>query len=149
MIIKSRTRSKYGLLEYYNVEQPKAASKVKSRLEKLEQVDLNSHCAVYFPEQYNSMFHVVNESGSSGSKHYGNELNKRGRKKGVPDWVILYPSGDYCGMIVELKREYTKDGRPTQDEIDFIKRHESLGYFCVVAYGYKAAIEAIKDYLTA
>ena len=140
--------NKHGLLEYFNADQPKTTSKQKSRLEKYEQKDLNFHCRECFPEHYDSMFHVINESGRSGSAQYGAELNARGRKSGVPDWHVMVPSGDCHGLYIELKREFKKDGRPSKSEINFMLRQQSLGYKCVIAYGFRAAIEAIKDYLT-
>ena len=144
----TKTRNKKGLLEYYLADQPKTTSKQKSRLEKYEQKDLNFHCKHQFPEHYDSCFHIINESGKSGSAQYGAELNARGRKSGVPDWFVMVPIGKHHGLIVELKREYKKDGRPTPAEISFMQRQESLGYKCIIAYGFRAALIAINDYLT-
>ncbi len=146
-ITKTRTRAKHGLLEYFQEGQPKTTSKLKSRLEKYEQKDLNFHCRYLYPASYDSMFHVVNESGRGGSAQYGAELNARGRKSGVPDWIMLVPKNSYHGLLIELKRDFIKDGKPTANEINFLKHHEQLGYKVVIAYGYKAALEAIKDYL--
>jgi hypothetical protein len=92
------------------------------------------------------MFHVVNESGGKSSKQYGDMLNRQGRKKGVPDWHVMIPRNDYHGLYVELKQAST--GSLSKEQKDFLLHQQSLGYKCVVAYGFRAALEAIKDYLS-
>lgn len=124
----------------------KPAEKQVNRHEKYEQQDLNSHCALLWPVEYESMFHVVNESGGKSSKQYGDMLNRQGRKKGVPDWFVMIPRGKYHGLIVELKCCHS--GSISAEQRKFILNQESLGYKCVVAYGFRAALEAIKDYLS-
>ena len=121
----------------------KPAANQPKRLESLEQQDLNSHCALLWPDEYQSMFHVVNEV--KASKHYGGILNRRGRKKGVPDWHVAIPTNDYHGLYVELKQSHA--GSLKAEQKTFLLQQQSLGYKCVVAYGFRAALEAIKDYL--
>lgn len=133
IISKNRT----GITTY------KSATKQPKRLESLEQQDLNSHCALLWPAEYQSMFHVVNEV--KASKHYGGILNRRSRKKGVPDWHVAVPIGVYHGLYVELKQAHA--GSLKAEQKTFLLRQQSLGYKCVVAYGFRAALEAIKDYL--
>ena len=134
--------NKHGITICRLADRPK-----KSRSENCEQVDLNSHCSVLFHEFYTSMWHTVNESGAKGSAHYGGELNKRGRKKGVADWIVSVPSNGYHGLFVELKRE-GKDASPiSKEQREFLLRQQELGYKCVVAYGSKAALKIITEYL--
>ena len=134
--------NRHGITICRLAERPK-----KSRSENCEQVDLNSHCSVLFPECYTSMWHTVNESGAEGSAHYGSELNKRGRKKGVADWIVSVPSNGYHGLFVELKKE-GKDASPiSKEQREFLLRQQALGYKCVVAYGLKAALKIITEYL--
>jgi len=121
----------------------KPADKQVNRLEKYEQQDLNSHCALLWPAEYESMFHVVNEGKASGN--YNSILNRQGRKKGVSDWHVMIPTNDYPGLYIELKRCHY--GSLLKEQKAFLLRQQSLGYKCVVAHGFRAALEAIKDYL--
>ncbi len=144
MIIKKRNRS--GILEYYKSEQPKRDSKIKSRLEKFEQIDLNSHCEIKWHNAYDMMWHTVNESGANGSSHYGSQLNKMGRKTGVPDWLVMVPAHGNHGLYVEVKREYKKDSSTSKQQKDFLLRAESLGYKAAIGYGFECCLEIISDY---
>lgn len=137
-----KTTNKAGFIVYRPEKLP--CSK-KCRSEKLEQIDLNSFCLKMWPVESESMFHIINESGGSGSSYYGEELNKQGRKKGVPDWPVMVPRGGYHGLFVEIKRE--NGGSISKEQKAFFTRHLALGYQCIFAYGYKAALVAIKEYL--
>lgn len=137
--IKTLT-NRAGILCYKPVE------KQVDRHEKYEQQDLNSHCEKLWPVEYESMWHTINESGGKSSKQYGAMLNKQGRKKGVADWCVMIPVGNYHGMYLELKRCHS--GSISKEQKAFIKRQSELGYFCCVAYGFRAALKAIDDYLT-
>lgn len=136
-----------GIMEYYYSNQPTSKSKSKCPPEKIEQINLNSFCLVNWPIESLMMFHVVNESGGTGSAQYGAQLKKMGRKKGVPDWLVMIPKGEYHGLFVELKRQFKKSSSISGEQKAFLLKAQSLGYKCVVAYGYKCAIEAIQDYL--
>ena len=131
------SKNRAGIITY------KPAEKQPKRLEALEQQDLNSHCELLWPEEYESMFHVINEIRAN--KHFGDLLNRRGRKKGIPDWHVAIPVGAYHGLYVELKQAHA--GTLKAEQKAFLIRQQELGYKCVVAYGFRAALEAIKDYL--
>ena len=133
------TTNRAGLTIY------KPATKQVDRLEKFEQIDLNKHCAKLWPAEYQSMWHTINESGGSGSPIYGEMLNSMGRKKGVADWLVMIPSGEYHGLFIELKRCHS--GTISKEQKAFMIRQVSLGYRCVVAHGFRAALKAIEDYL--
>lgn len=143
IIVQTR---KDGLTEYIDDDANK--SKLKSRKEHLEQIGLNNFCAKLFPEHYDSMYHVVNESGGRGSAFYGAKLNEMGRKSGVTDWHVAVPSHGYHGLYIELKRTRRRDSTVSKDQVKFMLRQQELGYKCVFAFGYKCALQAIKDYLT-
>lgn len=138
-------RNKSGLLCYW--DDVANASPRKSRLEKVEQKDLNAFCTKRWPEESLMMYHVVNESGASGDARYGAELNQMGRKKGVPDWPVMIPSNGYHGLYIELKRSRKKDSSITKESKSFAATAEKYGYKVVYAYGYCAALQAISDYL--
>ena len=142
MIISKRNRS--GILCYW--DDVLNASKVKSPKETLEQKQLNSHCNIIYPDLSHMMFHVINESGGSGSAQYGAMLNMMGRKKGVPDWLVMVPANGKHGLYVELKRSRKQDSSISKESKAFLLQAESLGYTCIVAYGYVAALKSISDY---
>ena len=139
--MKTKTlTNRAGILCYKPVENQ------VNRYECYEQIDLNTHCAKTWPIEYEFMWHTINESGGQSSKQYGEQLNRQGRKKGVADWCVMIPIGKYHGMYLELKRCHS--GSITKEQKAFIKRQSELGYFCCVAYGFRAALKAIDDYLT-
>lgn len=131
-----------GITCYRLIDRP-----AKSRKEELEQIDLNFHCQREFSEHYDSMWHTVNESGAYGSKLYGDKLNRMGRKSGVCDWIVAVPAGEYHGLFIELKKVGKDASGVRKAQKYFIERQSNLGYKCVVAYGYKSAMQAIRDYL--
>jgi len=143
MIIKKRNRS--GILCYW--DDVLNASNMKSRKEKCEQIDLNSACSVRFPEEYSMMFHVVNEGGTGGAQ-YGADLKKYGRKKGVSDWITMVPSCGSHGLVLELKRSRKADSEIKPEQKTFLLNCQARGYISIVAYGYQAALEAIRDYFS-
>ena len=142
MIIKKRNN--HGLMCYW--DDVANASKIKSRLEKCEQQDLNMFCAKRWPDLEKMMFHVVNEGGTGGGQ-YGADLKKYGRKKGVPDWLVMIPVGGKHGLYVELKRSRKQDSSISKESREFLLLAESLGYICVIAYGFRPALAAIEEYL--
>jgi hypothetical protein len=68
-----------------------------------------------------------------------------GRLAGVTDLIMLEPRGNYCGMLLEMKRE--KGGRLSKEQIAFIERHRRRGYFVRVAAGREQGIIALQEYL--
>lgn len=143
MIKSARNRS--GLLCYW--DDVLNAKKVKSPLEKVEQKQLNAKASFLWPDIEKMFFHVVNESGNSGDQRYGAELNRMGRKKGVPDWLVMVPKKGFYGLYIELKRSRKEDSSISKESREFLLQAESLGYKCAVAYGYLSAIEIMREYL--
>ncbi len=142
MIIKKRNRA--GILCYW--DDSLNAIKVKSRKEKLEQIDLNNACKAKYPLDYSMMWHTVNEG--ERVSYYGAMLNNRGKKKGIPDWIVLISMHGYSSLLIELKRSRKKDSEIPVEERDFILNAEKFDSCVVVAYGYLAALEAIGDYFS-
>lgn len=74
-----------------------------------------------------------------------------------PKWIEIEQEGlyktkhiKYCGLYIELKiekRRMQKKGGCSQDQIDFIKYVDSVGYKAVVCYGWQEAVAAIEEYL--
>jgi hypothetical protein len=141
MIVNARNKA--GVMCYWDDQAN--ASKVKSRLEKCEQVDLNHFCAKLYPDEYEMMWHTVGEG--KRDAFYGAMLKRRGKKDGVPDWLVMIPTNGKPGMFLELKRSRKADSSIPKEEREFLLTAEKWGYTCIVAYGYLPALEAIKKYL--
>ena len=140
-MIKSE-RNKSGVLCYW--DETLNASKTKSPLEHIEQINLVAHCRKLWPKEFNLMLHVPNESNVP--VQYRNKLSKCGLLPGASDWLILYPSNGKPYMALELKRSRKRDSSISQDQVDFLLNAEHVGAFACVAYGYKAALHAIELY---
>jgi len=71
------------------------------------------------------------------------KMKKMGKRKGVPDLFIPYPSGRYHGMYIEMK--YGKN-KATNEQMEWLQRLSKLGYYCVICYSAKQAITAFEKY---
>lgn len=90
-------------------------------------------------------------------KAVANQLRAEGVKSGVPDIWLPIRRGEWCGLVVELKRIKTarsitmkaKSAGIVSDAqtewLDFLK---SQGYGTAVCYGWIAARDMIISYLT-
>tara|TARA_R110000782_G_C14758109_1_gene407856 strand:- start:848 stop:1276 length:429 start_codon:yes stop_codon:yes gene_type:complete len=141
-MIKSQ-RNKNNILCYW--DEVLNASKVKSPLEHIEQINLVAHCRQRWPEEFNLMLHVPNESNVP--VQYRNKLSKCGLLPGASDWLILWPSNGKPYMVLELKRSRKRDSSVSKDQVDFLLNAEYVGAFACVAYGYKVALKSIEEYL--
>jgi hypothetical protein len=74
----------------------------------------------------------------------GITLKRMGVKKGVADFFLALPSGDYHGLWIELK---VGKGKLSPEQISFLNRKTERGYLAVAVWGFDAAIEIIKNYL--
>lgn len=72
------------------------------------------------------------------------KAKKSGSKRGVPDIVLPYPSGNYHGLYVELKVD---KNRATKEQKEYVEYLNSVGYRAEVVYGSNNAIRLIKGYL--
>lgn len=142
MIIKKINKS--GVLCYW--DEYLNASKIKSTFEHVEQINLVAHCRQIYPEQFKLMLHVPNESDVP--VQYRAKLNKCGILKGASDWLILVPANLRSYMVLELKRSRKRDSSISKDQVKFLLDAQSVGAFSCVAYGYKAALQAIDDYFS-
>lgn len=71
------------------------------------------------------------------------KMKAEGQKKGYPDLTYDKPRGIYCGMRIELKH-----GKNTisAEQIEWLNQLSDDGYYCVLCYGNKEAIDAITAY---
>ena len=85
--------------------------------------------------------HVANERKTR--KISGFRLKKAGVKSGVPDCLIFEPSGQYCGLAIELKVGYNK---PSPQQIQFMLDLEKKGWKTTVCYDLDCVIETVAEY---
>lgn len=88
-------------------------------------------------------------SANGGSRHpwEGRSLKLQGVKAGIPDLFLAYPSGEFHGLFIELKRLKPKRGILTAEQIIMLNRLKKVGYAVHVAYGWEDAWKIIKSYL--
>jgi hypothetical protein len=92
----------------------------------------------------------------------GKQLVSMGLKAGVPDLFLAYPKWEryfpapihdkiLCpGMFIEMKRrnlKTAKNGGLSADQKRMLSLLDSVGYRCIVAYGWEEARDAILEYL--
>lgn len=74
----------------------------------------------------------------------GARLKQEGALAGVPDIFLAKGSCGRNGMFIEMK---TRKGRVSESQRNLFPLLESAGYAVVVAYGWKAAADAVEMYL--
>jgi hypothetical protein len=88
-------------------------------------------------------YHVANGGGRS--KAEAGILKGQGVRAGQPDYNLDLPAGPYHGLRLELKAE---DGaKPPDHQLEILARLESVGFKCVVAWGFNDACQHIDAYL--
>jgi hypothetical protein len=73
------------------------------------------------------------------------KLKAEGVRAGVPDLHMPVARGGHHSLYIEMKKT---GGRLSDVQIRFIAALEAAGNKVVVAYGWKEAVEAIKQYLS-
>lgn len=73
------------------------------------------------------------------------KLKAEGVRAGVPDLFLAYPTSEWNGMFIEMKRE--KGGTVSQAQRLMMSSLMDYGYKCVVCHGFDEAKEEIKKYL--
>lgn len=94
-----------------------------------------------YPE-LNLLFAIPN--GGARDKITGKRLKAEGVKAGVPDMLAAFPRGPYHGFFIELK---SPDGRPSDNQNDWILKLREQGYKAEIIYGWQTARDALIDYL--
>jgi hypothetical protein len=67
-----------------------------------------------------------------------------GVKKGVADFFLAIPYGNYHGLWIELK---VGKGKLSVEQSEFLYRKNERGYLSVAIWGFEAAKETILSYL--
>jgi hypothetical protein len=74
-------------------------------------------------------------------------IKKEGGKKGIPDWIMLYPNSMYCGLLIEFKRPDGK-GVVSKDQKRIMASLSKVGYLCEIALTKEQAWSILEEYLS-
>lgn len=95
-----------------------------------------------YPKLTNRLFAIPN--GGSRNIIEAVRLKREGVLAGVCDIFLTVPKKGFSGLFCEVK---TKQGRLSQNQIEFIKEHEN-DYKCVIVRSVDAFLTEIKNYLS-
>ena len=91
------------------------------------------------------LLYCASAGGARTSLIEARRVKAQGYKKGFPDLFFYEPRGGHHGLAIELKRE---KGRATPDQKLWKEELQRRGYKAVIARGYSACLDAIKDYFS-
>ena len=100
----------------------------------------------YHPICKNYLIHIANESKTSWRN--GKSMKAQGKKKGVSDYFLAYPSSGKHGLWIELKRLDKSLSKVSKEQREWLDLCSEAGYEACVAYGSEEAIHAIEKYLS-
>jgi len=112
------------------------------RPEEVDHINTVNWFEYNFPEYADDFHHFANERKCTVME--GRKLKRMGVKKGVLDFHLAVPASGYHGLWIELKVE---KGKLSKEQISFISRKNSRGYFAIAVWGFNAAKEVILTYL--
>ena len=98
-------------------------------------------CNVYRLPEF-SLFAIPN--GGRRDPIEATHLKAEGLRSGVSDLFLAVPTGQKCGLFIEMKSTV---GKPGTNQPEFIDYAVNQGYAADFAYGADAAIAMIKNYL--
>ena len=114
----------------------------KSHTESNEQIAAMDWLRAQHPKLSLHAMHIGNERKAS---YYAGYIMKRmGVLKGASDLFMAWPSGGFHGLFIEVK---SKKGKPTPDQLAFIERMNSVGYYATICYGADEVIRCMKWYI--
>jgi hypothetical protein len=111
--------------------------------EQIEHINIVNWFNHNFPQFKDDFHHFANERRCS--IQHGRILKRMGVKKGVADFFLAVPARGYAGLWIELK---VGKGKLSTEQSEFLHRKNSMGYQAVAVWGFDAATEIIKSYLT-
>jgi len=93
---------------------------------------------------FDKPFHIPN--GGLRDKATAGKMKAAGVKRGVPDIFIPLACNGYHGLFIEMKstKKGTKLTKPQEHRIKHLKED---GFNVTVCYGWREALQVIKDYL--
>jgi hypothetical protein len=95
-----------------------------------------------YPEVAKLATHVRNEGNRTHSQT--NRQKAEGMNKGFSDVIIAGCPTFLCEM-----KSKSKTSRISKEQVEFLEAADEAGCFACIAYGYEAALEALKDWMNA
>jgi hypothetical protein len=86
----------------------------------------------------------ANPNGGDRHRVVAAKMKAEGTRRGIPDLTLPVARGGYHGLYIEMK---TATGRPSKEQIEWIRRLQAEGYRAVVCRGWQAAWHEIETYL--
>lgn len=115
-------------------------------MRKNEESRIQQACVLWFRLQHTSLAGLLFAIPNGGYRNAvtGAILKAEGVLAGVSDLILLYPSGKYHGLCVEMK---TPKGRQQETQRAFQRRVERAGYKYAICRGIDEFKEVISKYL--
>src|ERR1700761_1820448 len=150
-LIATETQEQIALIEWANTHTMRPTFNFcDPKITKREDIVITPRIGDY-------LFHIPNQG--KRSLRLGYEFTKLGLKKGIPDLMFAYPVSksvsqgcsccfetiQFSGLFIEMKRRAKSVIAPAQKKM--MQLFESVGYKCVVAYGWEEDRDAILEYL--
>ena len=117
---------------------------------------LSKSVSRYLKLQYPDVVFTCDSSGIRLTIGQATALKAQRSTHKIPDMIILKPNGEYHGLILELKSEYSspylKDGslskgKHIQEQNQTLTELLSIGYYAVFIVGFNQAKEVIDNYM--
>lgn len=106
---------------------------------------LQQACVRWFRLQYPKLVLFAIPNGGYRNAVTGAILKAEGVLAGVSDLILLYPSGGYHGLCIEMK---TEKGRQQESQKEFQHRVEAVGYKYAICRSFDNFAEVIREYLS-
>jgi hypothetical protein len=116
----------------------KKMTKKPTATETEEQITVISYCDI----KGIPIYHIANEG--KRTRYTGDLLKRMGMRTGFPDLCVPVAKGKFHGFYIEMK---SHQGKPTKDQISWLKRLKTNGYATAICYGASEAITLIEKYL--
>jgi hypothetical protein len=110
--------------------------------EQITHINLYNWFVEKFPELEDDLHHFANERRCSVQE--GRNLKRMGVKRGVSDFFLAFPVGEYAGLWLELKEN---NGKLSKEQIEFLNKKSSRGYMTASALGLEEGRMAFSHYL--
>ena len=119
---------------------------------KHEESQIQKGCVLWFRKQYRKLrfllFAIPNGAMLNGTQSQramsGKRMKEEGVVSGVADLFLSVPSGDVCGLYIEMK---TKTGRQTDSQKEFEQSVLEAGYGYVICRSLEQFQDVVRNYL--
>lgn len=127
-----------------------------SRKKKQAEKSVHQQLCDYIKYQYPKVVFTSDASGLRVSMGLRMELKRKRSNDKIPDLLILHPSGNYHGLLIEVKRNigevykkdlsYVKDEH-IEDQAATLEKLNAVGYKAVFGCGFDHSKQIIDEYL--